>query len=139
MCRSALILQEHHHREEVGDGAMTITVPLKRSRSVTPVVETWRDYEFWGPEGLGCAHCHEHPPVVFGLRFGALCWECLERCFMGWDAERLIQWLGRQKATLNRQQERRAAIRAWESRADLVPSLEYEEKYGVWLFDYPHP
>ena len=28
------------------------------------VEQTWRDPEFWGPRGRGCAHCHEGLPIV---------------------------------------------------------------------------
>lgn len=74
----------------------------------------------------------------FGLRFGALCDICLERCLPGWDWEHIEGWLVRQKAALLRQAERRAVLKAWRL-WDLGPALAYEKKYGVWLLGWPHP
>ena len=103
------------------------------------VVHAWRDPEFWGPQGRGCAHCHEHPAAVFGLPFGDLCFECLAAWFPGWDGERVIQWLGRQRAEFIRQGERLAAFTAWREHRDQGPALEYKRKYGNWLLDVPEP
>lgn len=102
-------------------------------------LHAWRDPEFWGPRGRGCARCHERPPVVWGLPCGALCFPCLAACFPGWDEERLIQWLGGQQATRIRQEERRAALAAYREHGYLAPARAYKAQYGVWLLDIPEP
>src|SRR3989304_3517343 len=84
----------------------------KERQALADVLATWRDPEFWGPAGCGCAHCHANEPIVFGLPFGALCWDCLGQGFLGWDSERLVQWLGRQKSACVRRDERIAALAA---------------------------
>ena len=76
------------------------------------VIHAWLDPEFWPPPGLGCSRCHERPPIVVGLSFGALCDECLLRCFPGWSFERVAEWLVRQKQTCLRQEARREASAA---------------------------
>ena|SRR3990167_8850814 len=109
-----------------------------RIQALADILATWRDPEFWGSEGLGCAHCHVNEPMVFGLPFGALCWDCLALCFLGWDADRLIQWLGYQKQSYIRQGERKAALAA-ANKGNINEALEYERKYGVWLLQMPRP
>ena len=115
----------------------------------TPHVDaaaTWRDPEFWGPKGRGCARCHERLPIVRDAGFGdgaglhgALCEDCLGRCFNGWSFERLVDWLGNQHTVLIRDGKRAAALKA-ARRHDLEPAREYEQEYGVWLIPWrPSP
>lgn len=124
-----------------------ITVVHRPSR----VDETWRDPEFLGPRGLGCARCHERPPIVWDAGFGdgtprdqkglhgALCEDCLARCFPGWSFDRLVDWLGRQREALIRNG-RRAVVMKAVMNGDLEPAMEYERDYGVWLLDWrPSP
>ena len=97
------------------------------------VGQTWRDPEFWGPRGRGCAHCHEELPVAKDAGFGgALCMDCLMRWFPGCSFDWMVSWLGKQQATLIRQQKREQALAAAE-RGDLTAAMTYEKEYGVWL------
>ena len=64
------------------------------------VEQTWRDPEFWGPRGRGCAHCHEGLPIVKDAgRGGALCMDCLMRWYPGRSFDWMVSWLGAQQAT----------------------------------------
>lgn len=100
--------------------------------AIADVAHAWTDPEFWGPPGLGCARCHERPPIVWGLPFvtGALCLDCLSRCFNGWDFDRLVGWLVRQKEGYIRKCARAAA---WAAYNNGHPELmyKYREKYGL--------
>lgn len=102
-------------------------------------LDAWRDPEFWGAKGLGCARCHENAPDVNIPP--PLCLDCLLRCFHGWDVNRLITWLGIQRANYVRQQERvevRRRYREGEG-GSLRLAMEYRKKYAIWLLPMPEP
>lgn len=108
------------------------------SARLREILHSWRDPEFWGLKGLGCSHCHDRPPIIQGLAFGALCDVCLERSLPGWSFERIVEWLGSQRGIVIRRTERTEAVKA-ARKYNLRPALEYERKYGVWPLEYPHP
>lgn len=109
---------------------------FNKARQVTgaDAAEAARDSEFWGPSGLGCAHCHEEPAIVFGLPFatGALGERCLLRAMFPWDFERVSYWLDRQRGVYVRQEERKAALKAYRE-GDRSGVGIYRHKYGVDL------
>ena len=119
---------------------MATLTPLKPWEMQVLAVSAWRDPEFWGAlDGVGCARCAEGEPVIWGLKCGALCWDCLTRSLPGWPEDRLIRWLGSQREAYIRSDERRKVFKAASGAEQVKRALDYELWYGVWLLGRPHP
>lgn len=97
--------------------------------SMAEIIRAWSDPRTWGPPGLGCRLCHDNRPYR-----AKICLACLIRC-LGWPAERVQVWV-QQDAAYERQQERKEALRLWDT-WPFIPTgiIAYAEKYGVWLVE----